>query len=262
MNVVANKAIASVEDKVDVSVYFKASIQESEILNARYRVESMSEVESVSYVSKEEALEKFKQQHANDPIILESLEQLETNPLGATLVIKAKSIEYYPRIMTFLEDPAYEQLIQDKNYEDNKEVVDKLNDLSNRIQRIGIIISVIFIIIAVLIIFNTIRINIYTHREEIGIMKLVGASNWFVRAPFLVESFMYAFLSVILCLAIMYPLLGVVAPQVNNFFTGYNLDIVDYFSSNFWKIVGLQFVFAIVLSIFSSGIAIGRYLKV
>ncbi len=262
LNVVASKAIASVEDKVDVSVYFKSTVSESEILNARYRLESLSEVESVNYISRNEALDNFKKQHANDPLILESLEQLETNPLGATLVVKAKSIEYYPRIMTFLEDPAYDDLIQDKNYEDNKEVIDKLNDLSDRIQRIGIIISVVFIIIAVLIIFNTIRINIYTHREEIGIMKLVGASNWFVRAPFLVESLFYAVLAVIICMVIMYPLLGVVAPQVNNFFEGYNLDLVQYFNSYFWRIFGLQFAFALVLSAFSSGIAITRYLKV
>jgi len=161
-----------------------------------------------------------------------------------------------------LDNPDYDELIQDKNFDDNEMVINRLSDLSRRIQRIGMIISVIFIVIAVLIIFNTIRINIYTHREEIGIMKLVGATNWFVRAPFLVESLMYAVLAVVVSMAILYPLLGVIAPQVNNFFEGYNLDLVNYFNSRFWQIVGLQLALAVLLSVLSSSIAIGKYLRV
>lgn len=262
INVIAEKAIVSIQDKVDVSVYFKSNIEEKEIHNVRYRLEELSQVESVGYVSQEEALAKFKARHSDDEIILESIEQLETNPLGATLIIKAASIDDYPSIISVLENPDYDELIQDKNFDDNQEVISRLSNLSTRIQRIGMIISAIFIVIAILIIFNTIRINIYTHREEIGIMKLVGASNWFVRAPFLVESLMYAVLAVVISLAILYPLLGVIAPQVNNFFEGYNLDLVSYFNSQFWRIVGLQLAFAVVLSVLSSSIAIGKYLRV
>ena len=168
----------------------------------------------------------------------------------------------YQSILSFLDNPEYNELIQDKNFDDNEKVISQLSAISNKIENIGIIVSVVFVIIAVLIVFNTIRINIYTHREEIGIMKLVGATNWFVRAPFLVESLIYAVLAVIICLAILYPLLGAVAPQVNNFFEGYNLDLVSYFNSNFWQIIGWQLAFAVLLSILSSSIAVGRYLRV
>lgn len=262
LNVVAKQAIVSVQNKVDVSVYFKPSAGEKDILNIRSRLEALSQVKEVAYVSKDEALSQFKSKHANDPVILESLSQLSDNPLGGTLVIKADSIDQYPSILTFLDNTEYNNLIQDKNYDDNKAVIDRLSDLSAKIQRIGFIISAIFALIAILIIFNTIRINIYTHREEIGIMKLVGASNWFVRAPFLVESVLYAVLAVIICLAILYPLLGVVGPQVNNFFEGYNLNAISYFNSHFWQIIGWQLAFSIVLSVLSSSIAIGRYLRV
>lgn len=262
VNVIAKRTIESVQDRVDVSVYFKPAIEEKGVLSVRYRLEGLPRVQSVSYVSPEEALAKFKAEHQDDPVILESLEQLEENPLGATLVIKAHTIDDYPEILSVLEDPDYDRLIQDKNFDDNREIIKRLSNISDKIQRIGLIISAIFVVIAVMIIFNTIRINIYTHREEIGIMKLVGATNWFVRAPFLVESLLYALLAVVICMAILYPLLGVVTPQVNNFFEGYNLDLVHYFNANFWRIVGLQFVFAVVLSVVSSGIAIGRYLRV
>jgi len=262
VNVIAERAIESVKEKVDVSVYLKSDVSEEDVLNVQYRLEELSQVETVSYVSEDEALATFKERHANDPIILDSIELLDDNPLGATLVIKARNIDDYPSILAVLDSAAYADLIQDRNYDDNQEVISRLSTLSTRIGRIGIIISGIFVIIAVLIIFNTIRINIYTHRDEIGIMKLVGATNWFVRAPFLVESIMYAFFAVVISLAILYPLLGVVAPQVDNFFQGYNFDLINYFDSNFWRIVGWQLGFAILLSFLSSSIAIGKYLRV
>lgn len=262
ISVVAERAVESMHEKVDVSVYFKNEATEQDIFNVRYRLEALSQVDSVSYVSQEEALEAFKEKHKNEPLILDSLNQLDANPLGATLRIKAKNIDDYPEILSVLENSDYDQFIQDKNFDDNKDVIDKLSDLSSRIQRIGLIVSGIFVVIAILIIFNTIRINIYTHREEIGIMKLVGGTNWLIRAPFLIESILYAVLAVVITLAILYPLLGIVAPHVDNFFTGYNIDLSSYFDQNFWQIIGGQLIFAILLSVISSSIAIGKYMRV
>ncbi|MFH1207830.1 MAG: permease-like cell division protein FtsX [Patescibacteria group bacterium] len=262
INVLADQAIASVQDKVDVSVYFKPDVQGKDVLNVQNRLESMGQVKDVVYTSAEQALENFKTKHVDDPIILDSISQLDKNPLGATLVVKAQSINDYSSIMSVLDSNEYSSLIQDKNYDDNQKVIARLNSLSDRVQRIGYILSAVFVIIAILIIFNTIRINIYTHREEIGIMKLVGASNWFVKAPFLVESLLYGLLAVVVSLAILYPLLSVIGPQVNNFFEGYNFDFSQYFSTQFWQIVGWQVLFATALSVISSLIAIGRYLRV
>jgi len=262
INFVAEQAIESVKDKVDVSVYFKSEVEADEVINVRYRLEELSQVKEISYVSEEEALERFKEEHKDESAILESIDQLDENPLGATLIIKANSIDDYPSILLLLDDPDYDELIHDKSFVDNEKVINQLSELSNKIETVGIIVSIIFIAVAVLIVFNTIRINIYTHREEIGIMKLVGATNWFVRAPFLVESIIYAVMAVVICLAVLYPLLGVVAPQVNSFFEGHNLNIINYFNNNLWQIIGWQFAFAIILSIISSSIAIGRYLRV
>ncbi|MDD5040239.1 MAG: permease-like cell division protein FtsX [Patescibacteria group bacterium] len=261
INIIAEKAIESVEQKVDVSVYFEPDISEQEVLNVRYRLEELSQVESVGYISKEEALQRFIDRHQDDPGIIESIEEVG-NPLGATLVVKAKSIDDYPTVLSMLESDSYADLIQGKSYDDNQQVINRLSDISSKVQRIGLIVSAVFIIIAILIIFNTIRINIYTHREEIGIMKLVGASNWFVRAPFLVESMLYAVLAVVIAIAVLYPLLGVIAPQVDSFFAGYNFDLVSYIHGYLIEIIAWQLGFAIVLSFISSSFAIGRYLRV
>ncbi|MFH0804875.1 MAG: permease-like cell division protein FtsX [Patescibacteria group bacterium] len=262
VNFIAEQAIASVREKVDVSVYFKPAVTEDQVLNVRYRLEQLAQVKAVTYVSKEEALQKFKAKHQNEQSIIDSVNQLETNPLPATLIVKAESIDDYPAIVAVLDGTDYADLIQEKNFADNQKVISRLGELSEKVRTVGLIISAVFIVIAILIIFNTIRINIYTHREEIGIMKLVGATNWFVRVPFLVESILYALFGVIICAAILYPLLGVIAPQINAFFIGYDLDIAQYFTSHFWQIVGWQLMFAVVLSMISSSIAIGRYLRV
>ncbi|XOU94992.1 MAG: cell division protein FtsX [Candidatus Kerfeldbacteria bacterium] len=262
INFVAEKAIDSVKEKVDVSVYFKPDALEEDIINVQYRLESLSEVKEVNYISKSVALDNFKEKHKDDEIILESINELDENPLSATLVIKANTIDDYPNILTVLENPDYTAIISDRNFDNNESVINRLSELSNQLERIGIIVSIVFIIIAILIVFNTIRINIYTHREEIGIMKLVGATNWFVRAPFLVESMLYAVLSVAITLALLYPLLSVITPQVNIFFEGYNLDIISYFNTNLIQIIAWQLAFVIVLNIISSSIAIGRYLRV
>jgi len=262
INMVANAAIESVKEKVDVSAYFKNGVSETDILNTQANLESLSMVESIRYISSAEALAVFKEEHRDDPVVMESLEELAENPLPATLVIKANNIDDYRAILEVLESPEYSALIEDKDFEDHEEVITSLSNISKRVQRIGIIVSVIFIIIAILIIFNTIRINIYTHREEIGIMKLVGASNRFVRSPFLVESLMYAIIAVLISIAILYPLLGVITPQINDFFEGYDVNLIDYFNSHLWQIIGLQLAFSVVLSVLSSSIAIGKYLRV
>lgn len=264
INVVASQAIASIKEKVDVSVYFKPEVKADQVLAIQYRLEDMSQVKNVQYVSPEDALAKFKEAHKNDPVILGSLDELAGNPLGATLIIKANNIDDFPEILKVLADPNYSNLIseQDKNFEDNQVVISRLSNISNKAGKIGLAVIGVFIIIAILIVFNTVRINIYTHREEIGIMKLVGATNWFIRSPFLLESVLYGIISAIIAIAIFYPLLGVVSPQVSNFFEGYNFNLISYFNGHFLIFFGFLILCAILLSVVSSAIAIGRYLKV
>ncbi len=262
INVAAERAIDAVKEKIDVSIYFHSDVSEEDVLDTQERLEEMPRVKNISYTSKDEALRQFKINHADEPLILESIEELDENPLGATLTIKAKAIEDYPAILSVIDVEPYSSLIQYRNYDDNELVIGRLSAISSNIQSIGVGISVVFVIIAILIIFNTIRINIYTHREEISIMKLVGATNMFVRSPFIIESFMYAIVAVAISVAILFPLLSIVGPYVDEFFKGYSFDLMVYFTSHLWQIIGLQLVFAGVLSFLSSSIAIGRYLRV
>lgn len=261
LNLVATRAVALVKEKVDVSIYFSEQATDEEVQRVQTALVSLPEVERVTYISKDEALRAFRERNAKNPIITETLDVLGRNPLGPTLVVKAKRIEDFPAILGTLEKQEYESFIQDQDFAENEKVIARLSDISKRIGQVGLLISVVFSVIALLVMFNAIRITIYTYREEIGIMKLVGASNWFVRAPFIIESIIYALIASVLSMALFIPLIGVSAPFFNNFFAGYDFDLLEYFGSHLWPLFGIQVLIGVVFAIISSSIAMTRYLR-
>jgi len=262
LNVVSDKAIDIIKEKIDVSVYFRQEATENQVLEVQTYLSSLTKVKEISYISQQQALQNFRQKHQNDPLIIESLEELEKNPLGATLVVKSKNIEDYPEILTVLDNSKYNDLILDKNFDDNKIYIGKIKTISDNVNKIGFLASGIFILIALLIVFNTIRVAIYTHQKEITIMKLVGAANWFIRSPFLVESVFYATIAWLIAIGLTYPLINLIQPHLTNFFLDQTFNISQYFQDNFWRLFGLELLIIILLNIASSFIAIRRYLKV
>ncbi len=262
LNLVAKEAISLVKDRVDVSVYFYATALDEDVKNVTSVLTNMPEVKDVDYITKEEALEFFKKKNENNPIIQQTLDVIGTNPLGPTLVVHAQNIEDFPAIMAVLDQPQYAKLIEDRDFEESQQVIGKLTTVTDKVREIGLFVSILFVLVAALVIFNTIRITIYTYREEIGIMKLVGASNWFIRAPFVLESIFYALISGLLTMVIIIPLVGLSAPFFNQLFLGYGFDVVRYFQLHFWSVFWLQTLVSIVLAVVSSMIAITRYLRV
>lgn len=262
LNLVAKEAIGLVKDRVDVSVYFFETANDDDVKNISAVLTSMPEVKDVDFITKEEALAFFKKKNEDNPIIQETLDVIGTNPLGPTLVVHAHNIEDFPKIMAVLDQPQYAKLIEDRDFEESQLVINKLTAVTDKVREIGLFVSILFILVATLVVFNTIRITIYTYREEIGIMKLVGASNWFIRAPFVLESIFYALISGLLTMVIIIPLIGLSAPFFNQLFAGYGFDIVRYFQGHFWSIFWLQTLVSIVLAVVSSMVAITRYLRV
>lgn len=262
VNITTDAAIDIVKNKVDVSLYFRPDVTEQQVSEVQTYLSSLTQIKEINYVSQQVALEKFRQKHRQDLVIIESLEELENNPIGATLQIKAKNIDDYPAIIEVLDNSKYNNLILDKNFDDHKVYIAKIKDLSDNIRRIGLFASGVFILIALLIVFNTIRVAIYTHRQEIETMKLVGATNWFIRSPFIIEAVFYGIAGCLISIIIVYPLLNFIQPYLENFFLTEEFNITSYFNQNFWKIFGLELLVIIFLNIISSSIAIRRYLKV
>lgn len=262
LNILAQTAINTVEQRIDISVYFKPDASEQIVAEAKGYLLSLPQVRSVEATSPEEALQRLKARHAENPLIAESVAALEANPLGATLSVKARRPDDFPSILTALENPTFAESIAEKNYDDHRLVIERIRSIAAKVERSAAAVSVIFTIIAALIVFNSIRIAIYTHREEIGIMRLVGASNWFIRTPFVIESIFYSLLACGLAVAIIFPILSVIGPSVANFFDGTSFDILGYFWDNAVWIFGLELAGAIFLSVSASALAVGKYLKV
>lgn len=261
VNVITEAAVSSIKDKIDVNLYLKPTAAEDKIMALKAEIGNFSQVKEISYISKAEALENFKTKHQSDPEILEALRQLGENPLTPTLIIKAKNLEQYDELITKL-NKIESDIIESRNFASHKLLLSKIDNLSRKVNKVGVFVSLVFIIISILVVYNAIRVAIYTHRREIGIMKLVGASNWFVKSPFLISSIIYSLIGVIITGVIFYAFLVVLQPYLETFFMGYSINIISYFNQNFLYIFGLEFLAAAFINILASFTAIGRYSKV
>ncbi len=257
-------SLATLQQKVDINVYFVPSATQDDIDAIRTAVAALPDVATVTYTSREEALEEYRARNQNDEIAMQALAELDDNPLGANIAIQAKETSQYENISRFLEEKrelAAQQtpVIDEINYARNKESIDMLTSIIGAVEQASLMVMLALIVAAVLITFNTIRLAIYTAREEISIMRLVGASNMFIRGPFMLQGVMYGFVAGVLALLIFYPILVWLGPLTEAFF---EFNLFTYFVSNFSYIFGVLIGIGVVLGLVSSLLAVARYLRV
>ena len=257
--------IQGLQDKVDVSVYFKVGAGEEDILSIKKSLEALPAVNKVTYLSDAEALAAFKTRHEGDALTLQALDELGANPLGAVLNIQAKDPSQYQAIATFLkEDSALSggpsTIIDRINYFDNKVAIDRLTNIIRAAEQLGFALSAILITISVIIAFNTIRLAIFISKEEISVMRLVGASNKYVRGPFVISGILYGLFSGLVTLVIFYPLTRWVGEYTASLFSGINF--FTYYTSHFGEFFLIIVGSGVVLGAVSSYLAVRRYLKV
>ena len=260
LNVVLTSVLDVLAEKVDVSVYFNLDTKEPDILTLKSKLENLKEVANVEYVSTDQALEIFKNRHANDDVLLKSIKELNINPLEASLNILAKDSTQYATIASFLNQDQFKNIISKINYTENKVVIDRLNNIIRVLRESGFVAGLILAFIAFLVAFNTVRLAIYSSREEITVMKLVGASNWFVRGPFIVEGVLHGIIASAFSFMVVIPGIGFLGPKLLNFLPEVNL--MNYIGNNFWSLLLFQTLGGIILGVFSSWVAIRKYLRV
>lgn len=265
-NIFGLEVIKDIERKVDLSVTFKDGMTQQQIDETVKAVSSRGDVEAVRIISSEQALEMFRQRNIDKPYIEESLKELEENPLPANMFIVAKDPKFYEAIAGFLGTDRFADTVDEINFEDSRLIIERLIGLITTIKNTGLVISAVFACLVVLIMFNTVRLAIYSFREEIDIMHLVGASRWFIRGPFVIESILVALLSVVIASAIGWPIIRAVAPTLTRFFfegrmQGDPFNVYTYTLSHWPSIIGLQLAVAVGLAMFSSIVALQRYLK-
>lgn len=259
-NVLTQNALDILKDKIDVSVYFQTAVSEDDILKLKQSLESLPEVKSVGYVSRKQALAIFQERHKDDETIGKALEVLEENPLSASLNIKANDPRDYPVIAAYLNNEQFKNLVDQVTQNQNQLVINRLATIVETAGRIGIGLTVILSLIAIFVTLNTIILTIYSTREEIGIMRLVGAANLYIRGPYLVQGLLYGLAAAVLSILLMTPLISFSAPYVKILMPEMNLQ--SYFYNNLLSLLGYQALFGVVLGIASSVVAVSRYLKI
>ena len=258
-------SIDALKDKVDVNVYFLTSAPEEDILSLKRSLEALPEVAKVEYVSREQALVDFKERHQDDQLTLQSLNELGDNPLGAALNIKANDAANYESIAKFLDQggrligDGKTPIIDKVNYYQNKIAIDKLIRVTSSAQTLGLFVILFFAAVSILITYNTIRLTIFISKDEVSVMRLMGASGRYISARFLLQAALYGIAAATIALITFYPVTYWLGPKTADFFFGVN--VFRYYLDNFPQIFLLIFGSGIVLGIASSFLAVRRYLN-
>ncbi len=259
-SVITKTSVALLKEKIDISVYFKPTAPEEEILKIKKAIENLPETESVEYVSREKALATFKEAHKDDPAISQALSELAENPLSALVNIKAKDPSQYAAIAKGLDNADWRPLTQKITYRQNQAIIERLGKAIDIGNRLGLIITILLTLTAIIITFNTVSLAIYSNRDEIGIMRLVGAPASLISGPYMVEGVIYGVIGAAISLAVFWPAIYWGAPYLKYFIT--DLDLRAYFVTHLVSLIGYQLLFGIALGVISSNFAIQKYLRI
>ena len=262
LNILVGSTVDTIKSRIDLEVFFNKEVAEDEILSLINEISAKEEIKDVEYISEDKALEIFKEQNKDDPSFYETITK-EDNPLPASLKIdlyKAEDLDTVNKI--FRNGGKYEPLVYETSYENNKLIIQKLISFGGYIKKGGLLLSIIFILTTLIVVLNTIRMTIFTRKEEIEIMKLVGATNWFIRWPFVLEGAFYGLISVLFAATIVFVGLKVIHPYVAIYLQEYAINFYKYINAHGFQIICMQFVLSVALGVVSSLLAMGKYLKV
>ncbi len=258
--VAGNIGLENIKKSIDISVFFNPDVSPEKIQETKKEIEKNDKVLEVKYISKEDALNDFMHTFKSDPVISQALDEIGENPLLDSLVIKAKDTADYESISEFLEKSSFRENFDSINYGKNKETIDKLDRIIKLIEKTGLVAGIIFLTIAILITFNTIRLNMYARQHEFEIMRLVGASNLYVELPSVFEGIFYGIAGAIVAIGLSLATIESISPLTQGIVSGGNL--LKFYFNYFWIIAGGILSLGIILGMVSSFIAIRRYLKI
>jgi len=263
-NATFTNTINQITNKIDVSVFLKDNVTAPQLNQLMSQIKKLPNVKSAQYLSKDQVLKDYTRQNAGNQSLLQAVSEAN-NPLPATIHIKPVDLNKIGDIKTFLDKPQVKALQSDEaSYSgDRKEAIDKITHATNVLREVGVIAVGVFAVISALIIFNTIQMAIFNRRDEITIERLLGASTWFIRGPFVVESIIYGILSAVISILIMNSLFLASSSALQASSLGL-LDInyaSSYFSAHYWLLLTVQLAVGILIGAASSVIATRRYLK-
>lgn len=263
-NATFNHSVQQLTDRINVSVYLKDSVNEQKTNELIEQISGLDNVKGVEYISKDQALKDYKEQNKDNQDLLQAISETD-NPLPATIQIKPVDTNKIDNIKNFLEQPDIKDLQSNEtSYSgDRKIAIDKISHAAQFLSKAGLVGVIVFALISMMIIFNTIQMAIFNRRDELTIMRLLGATTSYIRGPFLVESALYGIITAIISVTVLNGIFVVASSTLEASSLGL-LDIGfsnEYFSSHFWLFLTLQLAVGIFIGVVSAIIATRRYLK-
>jgi cell division transport system permease protein len=260
---IINHTLTSLKNSVDVNIDILSTAPEEQIMTLKTELEKLNQVESVEYITRDMALENYRARHADKQELLAIIDELDENPLLASLNVRAKEIGEYESIQNFLNEKyinVSNSIIDGEvNYAKKKEVISKLSAITSAGEQFGFLVTVVFIFLSIVITLNTIRLTIFISRDEIQVMNLVGAGKGYISGPFVITGAFYGAVSAILVLVLTYPIAYFIGPKIKSAFFDFNL--FGYYITNFSQFFLIIFFAGILIGSISSLFAINRYLK-
>ncbi|HEX3081823.1 MAG TPA: permease-like cell division protein FtsX [Candidatus Saccharimonadia bacterium] len=261
-NSALTSTIKNVTDKIDISIYLSDSVTPEQRQTFQSALVANSNVASVHYTSKDQAVAEYSAKHSTDLKLLQAL-QVAGNALPASFQVRAKDPKKLDQIIAVTNQPQFKPLLDPTappSYAgQNKTTIDRIVRISNFFKTTGLIASAIFVFISTLIIFNTIRMAIFTRKEEIEIMKLVGATKWFIRGPFVFEAMLYGAIAAVIATGLSYALILGVGPNVKGYIDVQ--PVITFFQHYPALVITGELIIGLFIGAFSSVLAMSRYLK-
>jgi len=257
----SKSVVSQIKAKMDVTAFFKEDVTEDDILLVKDEILKLSpEIKSVEYVSKEQALQDFIERHKDNPDFMKALEEVGINPFLSSINIVTDQPYLYERVSDFLESGPYNQFIEKVDYSQKKDTIERFFNITSSINKFGLILGAVLFLIAVLVVLNTIKLSIDNSKDEITAMKLVGASNWFTRGPFIIQGAICGLIAFLICLVISGTATFLLSPKLAILTPGFN--VFSYFISNIGIILLLQIGSGVGLGALASWLLVRSYLKV
>lgn len=247
----SSKIVNFFESKPQVTAFFKNDAPQADINSLENQLSQSGKVASIKYLSKEDALGIYREQNKDDPLLLDLV---TADVLPASFEISAIQIEDLGGISdTLKKSPIVSEVIY------QKDVVSALTSWTNAIRKIGIALIVFLSLVSIFIMVTIIGIKISQKKEDIEIMKLIGATNWYIRWPFIIEGIFYGVIGALIGWSISTATLLYATPFLESFLKG--IPIVPVPAMDLLILLGLELLLATLLGVISSFLAVLRYLK-
>ncbi len=253
--------LLQIQNKIDITAYFKEEIQEQDIILVKDKISKSSFVKEVEYISKDQALEDFKRKYGENEVLAKALFEVGGNPFLPSLNIKTDgNPEQFKEVSDILAGENFAELIEKVDFSEKKDIINTVFSIRSSITKTGLVLGFVLIVIAIMVVFNTIKLTVSSLKEEISTMKIVGATNWFIRGPFIIQGAIYGFIAFVICFIISMMGFHFLSDKIYTILPGFNS--FKYFISNIWIFILVQIIFGVGVGVISSFFAVRRHLKV